>query len=297
MLYLLFIADVVMVKSKKVHLQFFAFTLFLLSWHPIRPVSGQGVEEIGYDYRQGSPKGPEHWGELKEEWKECKDGKLQSPIDLLDSNARKAISRVDDLNMSYKPSNATMKHEGYAISIQWEGDAGSIQINGTDYLLKRCHWHRSSEHFINGRRFLFLFASLFEKSKILHICLNRVLFISYDLELHMVHQSQNNDVAVVAFLYQSGNPDPFLSKISNDVSSLSGTKEARLGVIDPSLIKWPSSRFYRYMGSLTTPPCTGGVIWSVYEEVHSVSEEQLGLIEQVDVSNIFLLTDLIYTSK
>ncbi|XP_024190209.1 alpha carbonic anhydrase 7 [Rosa chinensis] len=245
-----------MVKSKKVHLQFFAFTLFLLSWHPIRPVSGQGVEEIGYDYRQGSPKGPEHWGELKEEWKECKDGKLQSPIDLLDSNARKAISRVDDLNMSYKPSNATMKHEGYAISIQWEGDAGSIQINGTDYLLKRCHWHRSSEHFINGR--------------------------SYDLELHMVHQSQNNDVAVVAFLYQSGNPDPFLSKISNDVSSLSGTKEARLGVIDPSLIKWPSSRFYRYMGSLTTPPCTGGVIWSVYEEVHSVSEEQLGLIEQVD---------------
>ncbi|XP_062005729.1 alpha carbonic anhydrase 4-like [Rosa rugosa] len=245
-----------MVKSKKVHLQFIAFTLFLLSGHPIRPVRGQGVKEIGYDYRQGSPKGPEHWGELKEEWKECKDRKLQSPVDLLPSNARKAISRVDDLNMSYKPSNATMKHEGYAISIQWEGDAGSIQINGTDYLLKRCHWHRSSEHFINGR--------------------------SYDLELHMVHQSQNNDVAVVAFLYQSGNPDPFLSKISNDVSSLSGTKEARLGVIDPSLIKWPSSRFYRYMGSLTTPPCTEGVIWSVYEEVHSVSIEQLGLIEQVD---------------
>ncbi|KAK9921043.1 hypothetical protein M0R45_029573 [Rubus argutus] len=246
-----------MVKSKKNPLQFFAFTIFLLYWHPVKPIrASHGEKEIGYDYKKGSKKGPEHWGELKKEWKACKDGKLQSPINLVDKHARKTISRVDDLKMSYKPSTATMKNEGHAIGIEWEGDAGSIQINGTHYFLKQCHWHRTSEHLINGR--------------------------SYNLELHMVHQSRKNNVAVVAFLYKIGNPDPFLSKMNNDVTSLTGIeKEIHLGVIDPRLIRWPSLRFYRYMGSLTTPPCTGGVIWSVNKKVLTLSKQQLGLIERV----------------
>ncbi|XP_050379511.1 alpha carbonic anhydrase 4-like [Argentina anserina] len=244
-----------MAKSNNAPHQFFAFTLFLLSWQSIKSVRGEGAEEIEYDYEQWSSKGPEHWGELKEEWKECKNGDLQSPIDLIDSNARRVITAEDDLShltMSYKPSPATMKLEGHDISIEFTDDAGSIHINGTDYFLKKCHWHRSSEHHINGR--------------------------SYDLELHMVHQSQDKNVAVVAFLYQTGEPDPFLSKISDKV----GTKEADLGVTDPSSITWPSSQFYRYIGSLTTPPCTGGVIWTVNNEVHTVSAEQLELIEEVD---------------
>ncbi|KAL6141908.1 hypothetical protein ACLB2K_060194 [Fragaria x ananassa] len=153
------------------------------------PISKIGVElEIGYDYSEGSGTGPDHWGELRKEWKACKDEKLQSPINLLDELARKAVSRVYDLKMNYKPSNATMMNEGHAISLEWEGDAGSIQINGTDYFLKQCHWHRSSEHFING--------------------------IRYDLELHMVHRSRNNGVAVVAYLYQTGKRSPFLAKVS-----------------------------------------------------------------------------------
>ena len=38
------------------------------------------------------------------------------------------------------------------VQLKWEGDAGSIQINGTDYFLDQGHWHSPSEHSINGRR-------------------------------------------------------------------------------------------------------------------------------------------------
>ncbi|ONH96397.1 hypothetical protein PRUPE_7G126300 [Prunus persica] len=271
-----------MVESKQAHLQFLVFSLFLLYWHQI-PIGAQVVgnaniftscthliyqlhhyhshwvfgagQEIEFDYRNGNDKGPEHWGELKKEWAACKYGKLQSPIDLSDDRATKVISSSEDLQMSYKPCNATMKNEGHYIAMEWEGDAGSVKINGTDYFLKQCHWHTPSEHSING--------------------------IRYDLELHMLHRSPDlNNKAVVALLFKIGSPNPLLSKVHNGLESMIGTKETQLELTDPSEIKWSSLKFYRYIGSLTTPPCTEGVIWIVNEMVNTVSKEQLELLKQ-----------------
>lgn len=76
--------------------------------------------------------------------------------------------------------------------IKWEGDAGSIEINGTNYVLQQAHWHSLSEHTLNGR--------------------------SYDLEVHLVHQSSNPDakypIAVVGVFYKIGRPDAFLGKVT-----------------------------------------------------------------------------------
>ncbi|CAB4317722.1 unnamed protein product [Prunus armeniaca] len=244
-----------MFETKQAHLQFLVFSLFLLYWHQI-PIGAQVVgQEIEFDYRNGNEKGPEHWGELKKEWAACKYGKLQSPIDLSDDRATKVIPSLEDLQMSYKPCNSTMKNEGHYIAMEWEGDAGSVKINGTDYFLKQCHWHTPSEHSING--------------------------IRYDLELHMLHQSPDpNNKAVVALLFKIGSPNPLLSKMHKGLESMIFTKETQLELTDPSEIKWSSLKFYRYIGSLTTPPCTEGVIWTVNKMVNTVSKEQLELLKQ-----------------
>ncbi|XP_059667572.1 alpha carbonic anhydrase 2-like [Cornus florida] len=221
------------------------FMLILL--HATSTFAQEVEDEREFDYGERSEKGPRRWGELKEEWAACKNGDMQSPIDM--SNLKvKMIRRSRELKMNYKPCNATVKNRGHDIMLKWAGEteaeskAGSIQINGTDYFLRQAHWHSPSEHTINGRR--------------------------YDVELHMVHESPDtnvkNNIAVTGLLYKFGKADAFLSKLTGNMASMIDRMEERnAGVMDPREIKTGGKNYYRYMGSLTVPPCTEGVIWTM----------------------------------
>ncbi|KAK9921013.1 hypothetical protein M0R45_029545 [Rubus argutus] len=155
--------------------------------------------------------------------------------------------------------NGVHRRSPHDIKVGWEGDAGSIEINGIQYLLQQAHWHSPPEHSINGKR--------------------------YDMELHMTYASPDlkvqNNIVVVAVLYKIGPPDAFLSKLMKDVALMTNKKAERsIGVIDPSeLIKLGGNKnYYRYVGSLTIPPCTEGVIWIISKQIRTVSKEQINLL-------------------
>ncbi|XP_060968385.1 alpha carbonic anhydrase 7-like [Cannabis sativa] len=246
-------------------------------------ISAQEVgDEREFDYGESSKKGPRHWGELKKEWSACNHGKLQSPVDLLYQRI-KLSPKLGEINMNYyKPSNATINNRGHDIAviiiillcccwkIEWLEDAGSIKINGTDYFLKQCHWHSPSEHTLNGRRYQLCF----------------VYDIRFDLELHMVHQSheinQESKIAVTALFYKIGKPNWFLSKLTRDIINITDTKkEVHQGVIDPKELGLNGSmKYYRYIGSLTVPPCTEEVLWAINTRISTVSIEQVKLLKQ-----------------
>ncbi|XP_022767266.1 alpha carbonic anhydrase 7-like [Durio zibethinus] len=232
---------------------FLFFTVVFLYYSA--SVSAQEIEdEREFDYLENSGKGPSQWGDLKKEWAACKNGDLQSPIDMSSLRVT-VIKKSGELKKRYKPCHAVVKNRGHDISLQWlNQDAGSIKINGTEYFLQQAHWHSPSEHTINGRR--------------------------YALELHMVHQCQDpkvkNNLAVIGLLYKFGAPDAFLSKLISNITSMNDhVQEREMGFIDPSLIKMGGKKYYRYMGSLTVPPCTEGVIWTMNKKIKTVSRDQV----------------------
>ncbi|XP_020592483.1 alpha carbonic anhydrase 7-like [Phalaenopsis equestris] len=233
-------------------------TSFLIALILLPPLSsGQEVEdEKEFSYDVGSENGPEKWGRIHEEWAACGVGKLQSPIDLKNERVQ-VVDGLGDLWRTYRPAPAVLKNRGHDIMLKWEGEAGGLWINGTEYKLKQLHWHSSSEHTVDQRR--------------------------YQLELHMVHESADKKLAVVGILYKLGRPDLFLAQLGNYIKKLTDVDEAaeeKVGLVDPWNVKWGSRKYYRYMGSLTTPPCTEGVLWTIINKVRTVSKEQVKLLRE-----------------
>ncbi|XP_051120915.1 alpha carbonic anhydrase 7-like [Andrographis paniculata] len=210
-------------------------------------------DERGFNYDEASEIGPMHWGEIREEWKECTTSKMQSPIDIKNEKVQ-IVSYLGRLETSYKPANATLVNRGHDMMIKWVDGAGHIEINRRLYELKQCHWHIPSEHTINGRRF--------------------------DMEVHLVHQTKDNRTAVIGIMYKIGRSDSFLSVMKQNLKIMAHTRDVKktLGIIDPRLIKFGSCKYYKYMGSLTTPPCTQNVLWTIVKKIRIVTEEQITMI-------------------
>ncbi|XP_077220624.1 alpha carbonic anhydrase 7-like [Tasmannia lanceolata] len=242
-------------KISGIQIFFVAFFAILIS--NSNPTTSQEVEdERGFNYVEGSGKGPEDWGDLHENWTLCKNGNMQSPIDLLDERVE-VVYNSGGLKTNYKPSHAILKNRGHDIMLSWVHGSGTMRIDKTEYVLLQCHWHSPSEHTINGKRF--------------------------DLEVHLVHQTSDKNVTVVGIMYKIGpQADPFLSKLVEPLLSIAHSHEIEIevGVVDPMHLKMDIWEYYRYMGSLTTPPCTEDVVWTVVKEVRSVSLEQVKLLRK-----------------
>ncbi|NP_001242755.1 alpha carbonic anhydrase 1-like precursor [Glycine max] len=212
------------------------------------------------NFSYAGPNGPEYWGSLSPSYAACSHGKSQSPVELMKTDI--VINKqLKNLNRNYLPTNATLVDNIFNIGVHFEGKVGDININGKNYSLKQLHWHSPSEHMANGR--------------------------IHDAELHLVHLTEDNyNIAVVAVLYKLGDPDPLISQFEDKLVDLekeirAGNKDAQIaiGTFDVEEINRSSHRYYRYVGSLTTPPCKEGVTWNILGKLRTLSKKQLELLK------------------
>ena len=111
------------------------------------------MNKLEFGYIEGSAKGPEHWGDLKPEWAVCKNGKMQSPVDL-SSRMVEVTPNLGQLKTTYKPQTATVLNKGFTIAVSLHA---LLPTNYSCYALQTTiHNHNFTMQLL----YLFLFVSL-----------------------------------------------------------------------------------------------------------------------------------------
>jgi carbonic anhydrase len=95
------------------------------------------------------------------------------------------------------------------------------------------------------------------------------------MEAHLVHADEAGNLAVVAVMLVEGEPNPALASAWSHMPGIEGGKQnLPAGISAEGLL--PAKRdYYRFNGSLTTPPCTEGVWWIVMKETVTASKDQI----------------------
>lgn len=205
-------------------------------------VSGAVVADEQWSYEgKGAP---ENWGDLHTDWSKCKTGKNQSPIDIHET----IKGNLPELKMDFLTEAESIVNNGHTIQINTD-DKDDLKVDGKDFSLKQFHFHAPSENLLNGK--------------------------SYPVEIHFVHADKEGQLAVVAVMAIEGKENPIINKIL----ALVPKKINDVQKIDESFnfeSLFPKNKlYYRYSGSLTTPPCSEGVIWMVMKNPIEMSKKQI----------------------
>lgn len=127
---------------------------------------------------------------------------------------------------------------------------------GTVFNLIQIHFHTPSEHAVSGKR--------------------------YPLTGHFVHATEGGKLGVLGVMFEVGAANPELAKILAAAPAEKSEPAAVAGVtIDPNGMLPDDQSVYRYMGSLTTPPCSEGVNWHVLRDPITASADQIAAFEKL----------------
>ena len=194
--------------------------------------------------------GPGEWARLAPENATCASGQRQSPIDIRDG----IKVALDAVAFDYKPSAFRVIDNGHTVQVN-VGSGNAIEVMGRRYELVQFHFHRPSEERVDGRQF--------------------------DMVAHLVHKDPSGRLAVVAVLLQQGRQHPLVQLVWNSLPLEQNEELAAPVPLDMNLLLPEDRRYYTYMGSLTTPPCSEGVLWMVMKTPVQLSAEQLAIFTRL----------------
>jgi len=214
---------------------FFSAAMLLLS------STAFSAEGVHWEY--SGEAGPGNWAKLSPEFSAC-NGKNQSPINLTGF----IEAELDPITFNYKAGSSEILNNGHTVQIN-AVPGSSITIDGIHFDLKQFHFHAPSENLINGK--------------------------SYPLEAHLVHADKNGNLAVIAVMFTEGEKNKGLEKAWAQMPQEAGSIVALTSGISPQEILPSHRNYYRFNGSLTTPPCSEGVRWLVIKHTISASKEQI----------------------
>jgi carbonic anhydrase len=221
--------------------------LFLLLF----PIHGIFAGAEGANWSYEGDDGPEHWGDLSPDYYFCKDGKNQSPVDLVAD----LHPELPELIFNYHGTPVHETHNGHSIQLKVNpGNFLEVPARNERFELLQGHFHSPSEHTVGGEYFA--------------------------MEIHLVHADNDGGLVVVGIMINEGEENPMLNRIWSFMPEKEGeTRESPLSVFEAGVLP-PTQDYFAYSGSLTTPPCTEGVRWIVLRYSLTASADQIARFKE-----------------
>jgi carbonic anhydrase len=212
---------------------------------------GAAQESHPPHWSYSGPEGPAHWGSLDPEYSACSLGHTQSPINI----AHAKPADLPALRFDYKATPLSIIDNGHTIQVNF-APGSTLTVGDKTYTLKQFHFHHPSEEHVNGAGF--------------------------PLVAHLVHQDSEGHLAVVAVLFEEGEANALINSLWSNIPANKGKAEEVPSVSVQALDLLPAERsYFTYTGSLTTPPCSEGVIWYVLKSHPTVSAQQIATFSKI----------------
>lgn len=203
-------------------------------------VAAEHAPHWGYEGQSA----PENWGKLSPDFSACENGKNQSPVNI--DHAFK--TNHEPLKLSFKSGNQQIINNGHTIQINVNQD-NTLELDNEKFVLQQFHFHSPSENQIHGK--------------------------SYPLEAHFVYKNKEGELTVVALMFNQGKTNAELAKAWQQIPTNANSSATLDQSVDIKALLPNKLDYYRFSGSLTTPPCTEGVRWIVLEQQGNASAEQI----------------------
>lgn len=187
---------------------------------------------------------PAHWGKLSPDFSLCETGKNQSPI-----NIRHALSvQHDPLSLTFQSGPQHIINNGHTVQVNVSA-GNTLLLDNETFTLQQFHFHAPSENEIDGKQF--------------------------PLEGHFVYKNADGALTVIALMFQEGDVSPPLAVAWQQMpTQIDQAEEIRTPMAIQTLLP-ASLSYYRFSGSLTTPPCSEGIRWLVLDHPVTASAEQI----------------------
>lgn len=220
----------------------------------VKKIGDGALPRDPYKWSYQGEMGPEIWASLHDDFRVCATGIMQSPVDI----PRKTKYSASEAQTNWLAERGDVRDSGQLMKVILSGKSIS-RVHNREYRLTEIHFHSPSEHQLSG--------------------------LHYPIEIQFVHRSLDGKIAIFSVFGEVGSQNPELTKVLSGTSA-NGVKDTFQSPTLTVLSLLPRDRkTYEYRGSLTTPPCTEGVLWRVFAKPIEISAEQLATLRKIYPNN------------